>query len=315
MARPYRLQGENCLYHITSRGDNRKRIFISEYDYSKFLGYVKTAKDKFRFYLYAYALMPNHYHLQLETLKPNLSSIMHHINSSYTTYYNIKRRKCGHLFQGRYKSILVDKDAYFLELTRYIHLNPVRAGIVKSPQEYKWSSYREYINKKGDGYIDKEQVNAFLNMGPRQYRKFVLDGIGREDNLFNEVYAGFILGREWFIKDTLKELKNKVDSGEFAYKKEMETDISAEDVLAVVAKITGKTQSQLLNARNRRLKEKKIAVYLLKRFTNITNIMIGKMFGVSSTAVSKAAKSVEVLMEEDSKFKKEMSRVISRFSA
>ncbi len=315
MARPYRLQGENCLYHITSRGDNRKKIFITEYDYKKFLEYVQKAKDKFRFYLYAYTLMPNHYHLQIETPKPNLSSIMHYINSSYTTYYNIKRRKCGHLFQGRYKSILVDKDSYFLKLTRYIHLNPVRAKIVKSPENYKWSSYRGYIDKKGDGYIDKEQISLYLNMGSQRYRQFVLEGIGREDNLFNKVYAGFILGGEGFIKDKLEELKEQVDSGEFAYKKELEINISAEDVLDIVVKMTGKTKSQLLNAKNRRLKEKKIAVYLLKRFTNITNIGIGKMFNISPTAISKAAKSVEALMEEDDKFRKEMGRVISRFSA
>ncbi|MCK4810025.1 MAG: transposase [Candidatus Omnitrophica bacterium] len=315
MARPYRLQGENCLYHITSRGDNRKKIFISEYDYKKFLEYVQKAKDKFRFYLYAYTLMPNHYHLQIETLKPNLSSIMHHINSSYTTYYNIKRRKCGHLFQGRYKSILVDKDSYFLELTRYIHLNPVRAKMVKSPEKYKWSSYRGYIDKKGDGYIDKEQISLYLNMRPQRYRQFVLEGIGREDTLFNKVYAGFILGRQGFIKDKLEELKEQVDSGEFAYKKELEINISAEDVLDRVEKMTGKSRSQLLNAKNRRLKEKKIAIYLLKRFINITNREIGKMFEICPTAISKAAKSVEVLMEEDSKFRKEMGRVISRFSA
>lgn len=315
MARPYRLQGENCLYHITSRGDNKKKIFIGEYDYKKFLEYVQKAKDKFRFHLYAYTLMPNHYHLQLETLNPNLSSIMHCINSSYTTYYNTKRRKCGHLFQGRYKSILVDKDSYFLELTRYIHLNPVRAKIVESPEKYKWSSYRGYIDKKGDGCIDKEQVNLYLNMGPQQYRKFVLEGIDKEDNLFDQVYAGFILGKEGFVKDKLEDLKGQIDSGEFAYKKKLEINISVEDMLGVVVKMTGKSRNQLLNSKNCRLKEKKVAIYLLKRYTNITNIKIGKMFDITPTAISKAAKSVEVLMEEDSNLRKEVGRVISRFSA
>jgi len=315
MSRLYRLQGENCLYHITSRGDNKKKIFISEYDYKKFLEYVQKAKDKFRFYLYAYALMSNHYHLQIETPEPNLSSIMHYINGSYTTYYNTKRGKCGHLFQGRYKSILVDKDSYFLELTRYIHLNPVRAKMVKSPEKYKWSSYRGYMDKKGDGHIDKEQISLYLSMGPQQYRQFVLEGIGKEDSLFNKVYAGFILGRKGFIKDKLEELKEQVDSGEFAYKKELKINISTEDILDIVTKMTGKTKSQLLNAKNHRLKEKKIAIYLLKRFSNITNIEIGKMFDIGSTAISKAAKSVEVLMEEDSSFRKEMDKVISRFSA
>src|SRR4030042_1271433 len=108
MARPYRLQGEGLFYHITSRGDDRKKIFLSDYDFNKFLGYLKSAQDKYRFYLYAYCLMGSHYHLLIETTQPNLSRIMQYINSSYTIYYNKKRNKCGHLFQGRYKSILVE---------------------------------------------------------------------------------------------------------------------------------------------------------------------------------------------------------------
>lgn len=135
MARPYRLQVEDCLYHITGRGDNRKKIYISSYDYEKFLEYLLIAKDKFKFYLHSYCLMGNHYHLFIETPQANLSRIMHYMNTSYTAYYNKKRNKSGHLFQGRYKSIVVDGDSYFLELTRYIHLNPVKAKIVSLPVE------------------------------------------------------------------------------------------------------------------------------------------------------------------------------------
>ncbi len=126
MARPYRLQGENIFYHITSRGDGRRKIYGSESDYNKFLEYLLKAKERYQFRFYAYALMPNHFHLLIETLKPNISQIMHYIKSSYTTYYNTKRKNVGHLFQGRFKSIVVDQDNYFLLLTRYIHLNPVR---------------------------------------------------------------------------------------------------------------------------------------------------------------------------------------------
>ena len=106
MARPHRLQAEGCFYHITSRGDNRKAIFVRDRDREKFLEYLLTAKEKFKFYLHAYCLMRNHYHLFFETTQPNLSRIMQYINTAYTIYYNVKRRKSGHLFQGRYKSIL-----------------------------------------------------------------------------------------------------------------------------------------------------------------------------------------------------------------
>jgi REP element-mobilizing transposase RayT len=111
MARPYRLQGEGYLYHITSRGDGRKKIYYNDRDYEKFLEYIKKAKEKYKFNLYAYVLMSNHFHLLIETTQANLSQILHYIKSSYTTYYNIKRRQSGHLFQGRYKSIVVDRDS------------------------------------------------------------------------------------------------------------------------------------------------------------------------------------------------------------
>ena len=104
--------------------------------------------------------MGNHYHLFFETTQPNLSAIMHFINTAYTTYYNIKRQRCGHLFQGRYKSILVDADTYFLELTRYIHLNPVKAKIATTPLEYQWSSYKGYLSKKGVKKLRGQALNV-----------------------------------------------------------------------------------------------------------------------------------------------------------
>ncbi|MFH1777795.1 MAG: transposase [Candidatus Omnitrophota bacterium] len=130
MTIPYRLQGENCCYYITSRGDGRKDIYKTETDYLKFPEYIQKGKERYQFYLYAYVLMTNHYHLLIETTQANISRIMQYLNTSYTTYYNVKKKKSGHLFQGRYKSILVEKDNYFLELSRYIHLNPVRAKLV-----------------------------------------------------------------------------------------------------------------------------------------------------------------------------------------
>ena len=108
MARPYRLQSEDCCYHVTSRGDDRKKIFISEYDFAKFIEYIALAKVRYKFYVYAYCLMTNHYHLLIETTQANISKIMHYINGSYTTYYNIKRRRSGHLFGGRFKSTVAD---------------------------------------------------------------------------------------------------------------------------------------------------------------------------------------------------------------
>jgi REP element-mobilizing transposase RayT len=120
---------------------------LNDTDFEKFLEYILAAKVKYDFYLLAYVLMSNHYHLLIKTTKPNLSRIMYYINGSHTTYFNIKRGRTGYLFKGRYKSLLIDADSCFQELTRYIHLNPIRANMVENPGDYKWSIYKAYIER------------------------------------------------------------------------------------------------------------------------------------------------------------------------
>jgi len=312
MSRPYRLQAENCIYHITSRGDDRKKIFISEIDYQKFLEYIQLAKEKFKFYFYAYCLMGIHYHLLLETTQANISRIMQYINTSYTVYYNIKRNRCGHLFQGRFKSILVEADSYLLELTRYIHLNPVRAKMVDNPEEYRWSSYREYIKPSKESIIDKIQRDCYFKLSSEKYKQFVLDGLNNPSNPFSMVYAGFILGREKFIKDTLGILKVQVEGEDVAHKKLIQS-VMPEDVIKEVALFYKKEPDVLRKAKNKPLLAKKVAVYLMKKLTSLTNIEIGNEFGISYTAVSKAAKDIEGLRLKDKRVCVDVGRIVSRF--
>jgi len=315
MARAYRLQAENTFYHITNRGDNRKRIYDSEYDYKKFLEYVLKAKKRFEFYLYAYALIPNHYHLLIETLHANLSKIMHYINSSYTTYYNVKRRKAGHLFQGRYRSIVVDSDSYFSELTRYIHLNPVKAKMVKFPEEYKWSSYNGYIEEKRDEYIDMDQINKILGMGNKEYGQFVMAGKEKKEDLFKDVYGGFLLGSKTFIKTKLRECKEQIESRDMAHKKELRRYVSAEDIINVIKNESGKSFEELFEKRAREMKHKKIAIYLLREFGGLDNRGVGEILGMNFSAVSKAALDIEKKIAKDKSLKREVDTLISNFEA
>ena len=129
MARPLRITFPGAFYHITSRGNEQKVVFKSKRDREKFLEYLESATRRYAALIHAYCMMDNHYHLMLETPSGNLPEIMRHINGAYTTYFNIKRKRSGHLFQGRYKAILVEIDEYAKELSRYIHLNPVMAGM------------------------------------------------------------------------------------------------------------------------------------------------------------------------------------------
>ncbi|MDD5643946.1 MAG: transposase [bacterium] len=312
MPRLYRLQAKELLYHVISRGDDRKKIFVNDRDCEKFLQYLANAKEKFNFYLYAYCLMENHYHLLLETPQANISKIMQHINTSYAVYHNTKWKRCGHLFQGRYKSVIVDADNYLLELTRYIHLNPVKANIQDSPEKYKWSSYNEYANDVKRGLIDKEILQKYCKMPMAEYRNFVLETLDNEINPLNKVHAGLILGDERFIKDTFCKLKTQIQSKDFAYKKKISA-IDPEILINRVAVYYGKNPEYLKKAKKRPLLAKKIAVYLLKRFTDMTNECIGNKFQISYSAVSKINKDVIEIMERSEDVKAEVAELISHF--
>jgi REP-associated tyrosine transposase len=214
MARPLRVEYEGAFYHVTSRGNERGKIFFSEADYEKFLTYLREAKEKYGIVLHCYVLMTNHYHLLMETPQANLSQAMQYVNGSYTTYINVKRNRSGHLLQGRYKAIVVDRDSYLGELSRYIHLNPVRAGIVAKPEDYPHSSYKAYLTSKKDDLVSTETLLELVGGGKdkarRRYRAFVEAGMGRElENPTEKVYGGMILGGTEFIKETLGKLKEE----------------------------------------------------------------------------------------------------------
>jgi REP element-mobilizing transposase RayT len=304
------LQSEDCFYHITSRGDDRKKIFISEYDFAKFLEYLSLAKTKFKFYIYGYCLMSNHYHLLLETTQPNISKIMHYINGSYTTYYNIKRRRSGHLFQGRFKSVVVDKDSYFLELSRYIHLNPVRAKIVDNPAKYRWSSYPAYLGKR-DALLDRDRLKQCLDMNTSQYERFVLKGIKDLRDPFKNVYAGFLLGSVKFIKEKLENLRHQIEGDEISHKQTIARTTSKNDIIKDVIDKYHKTIEQIRISKHRPMKEKNLTVYLLRKFTSLTNKEIGLELGMKPMAVSKSALRMGQLIGQDKGLKREAEEIMS----
>jgi len=142
MSRPLRIEFAGALYHVTSRGDGREAIFLDEQDRSLFLGVMAEVVQDCNWAIHAYCLMDNHYHLLVETPDGNLSKGMRQLNGVYTQRFNRQHGRVGHVFQGRYKAIIVQKEAYLLELARYVVLNPVRAGRVRTPDEWRWSSYR-----------------------------------------------------------------------------------------------------------------------------------------------------------------------------
>jgi REP element-mobilizing transposase RayT len=163
MARPLRIEFPGAVYHVTSRGDRREPIFVDDEDRHALLGIVAQGLSRFNAEALAYCLMGNHYHFVLHTREANLSLLMRHINGIYTQAFNRRHDKVGHLFQGRFKAILVDRDAYLLEVCRYVDLNPVRARLVRKPEAWAWSSYRAHVGQTpAPVWLDTQGLHGYL---------------------------------------------------------------------------------------------------------------------------------------------------------
>jgi len=163
MVRPLRIEFPGAIYHVTSRGDRREPIFVDDDDRAALLSVLALGMKRFDAHVLAYCLMGNHYHFVLQTRAGNLSQLMRHINGIYTQSFNRRHSKVGHLFQGRFKAILVDRDAYLLEVCRYVELNPVRAGMVASAGDWAWSSYRAHVGcAAAPAWLDTPGLHAYL---------------------------------------------------------------------------------------------------------------------------------------------------------
>jgi cell division septum initiation protein DivIVA len=185
--------------------------------------------------------------------------------------------------------------------------------MVTAPEHYRWSSYNEFIHKHGFGIIDKEQVRKYLDMDSKVYRKFVLAGMEQKGSPFKETYAGFILGDNKFVKEKLNSLRKHVAGKEITNKGLLKYTIAVEEILRTIARVYGNKPEDLLGSKKRSREARKAAVYCLKRFTVLTNAQIGKKFGISDSAVSKAAGDFERLIREKPEAEKQMREIISNF--
>jgi putative transposase len=205
MTRPLRLEIPGALYHVTSRGDRRSAIFVNENDRYAWLEILGKVCERCNFVVHAYCQMENHYHLMVETIEANLSQGMQQLNGAYTQNFNRRHGLVGHVLQGRYKAVLVQKDSYLLELCRYIVLNPVRAEMVQLPRDWKWSSYRATSGDvDGPDWLSTEWVLTQFGHSRedaiRRYRQFVLDGINNPSPL-RSVRHQLLLGDADFVAE------------------------------------------------------------------------------------------------------------------
>ncbi|WNF36634.1 transposase [Bacillaceae bacterium IKA-2] len=174
MGRGHRISFPNAMYHITNRGVRKMAVFFDDADRYKYLQILEETRARFPFLLHSYCLMDNHIHLQLQTLHDPISTIMKHLNLNYAKYFNKKHDLVGHLFQGRYGSELIDSVSYELDVSKYIHLNPVEAQMVKRAEDYRWSSYRAYISLEENPHVYTDNIlSHFPNPSSYLYQMFV----------------------------------------------------------------------------------------------------------------------------------------------
>jgi REP element-mobilizing transposase RayT len=310
MARKPRVEFDGAFYHVIVRGNQRQRIFRDDEDRRYYLKRIEHYRQRYRFVIYGYVLMSNHVHLLLETGKTPLSKILQGIQFTYTRYYNRRYRTVGHLFQGRYKAILCDCDAYLLELVRYIHLNPAR---VKNPQElctFQWSSHHAYLGRKGSIAVNTasvlEQLGNTAAEAAKAYRRFIADGQNRgHDERYYQVIDQRFLGDEKFIQKIIEQAPQaEVRPGG--------RGLRFETLLHAVAKVHGCRTKDLTAAGRQRAwaKARGQLAYLAREWCDMKANEIARRVNRDSSMVSRLCASYEGV--RDLSIEREIAKVIDR---
>lgn len=283
MARPLRIEFTGALYHVTARGNAREDIYNDDIDRQQFLLLLQNTVNRYDWYCHAYCLMDNHYHLLIETNSPTLSKGMKYLNGTYTQYFNRQHRRVGHVFQGRFKAILVQKNAYLLELARYIALNPVRAQMVRSAKEWRWSSYRATAGYEGNA--------ACLTT------EWILAGFDKIKSVAQQHYRDFVkAGKEqpspWQL------LKNQIYLGDDNFVNDMQRKLNPEQALKDIPRKQKQAPVKPLSYFVDRYKIRDEGMAQAYLSGHYTLAQVGEYFGVSYATVSRAVKQAEKRKQE-----------------
>lgn len=307
MARPLRIEYPGAFYHVTSRGNERKAIFKSRHDQEKLLSYLESATERYSAVVHAYCLMDNHYHLLMETPMGNLSKIMQHINGAYTMYFNTKRKRSGHLLQGRYKAILIDADEYAKEVSRYIHLNPVRAGVEENPNAYEWSSCRYYtIESKAPDWLQRKFILGYfaenLSKAMKKYGVFiksVMDEVCK--NPLSERLHPVVLGDQDFV-DEIKTvfLKDRKPDRELPDLKEAPKKRDLSEIEKVVDQIISEDKKLA----------RQVKLYFSHRYSGLKLKEIGQHYRIGESGVTQASRRIHSRFEKDKEFAKVIQEIL-----
>ena len=306
MARPLRIDIEDGVYHVTSRGWERRVVVRDDRDRQRWLELLERVATRCGWRVFAWTLMNNHYHLYLRTPRPNLSAGMHDLNSGYASFFNRRHRRCGGLFQGRFKAVVVEQESHALELSRYLHLNAVRASIVERPEEYAWSSYQDYLGKrKTPAWLDWQTVVGELakdlSRARSAYRRFVEAGLREPpESPLAAAVGGMFLGSTEWVDRWRRRLAAEPLREDVPLQRELAWRPTLEDVAGTVSEAFGVEPSDLYVSRRHGNEARSAAIYLARRMSDAAVGEIGKYFGgVSLAAISKTVARVESRRRED----------------
>ena len=320
MARPLRIQYPGASYHVTCRGNERKEIFFDAVDQKLFLEKLSSSLEIYEVELLTYVCMHNHFHLLITTPNGNLSEFMRHFNLTYTSAFNRRHRRVGHLYQGRFKSFLVDADNYLLEVSRYIHLNPIRTGAeVKRSAKERWDVLMGFTDSSLPGYFSVRQRKDFLNyeavlgyMGGddrrarSRYRRFIRQGV--EGDVLNPLEVGkgngIVGGRGflgWIKENYLKEGKQEREQPAL---RELGKVFAPEELIDAFVRLTSMDKDKLCR-RGKNSAERAMLMEFLHRFCQISQPEIGRLVGgLDYSAVSQARKRLRSKLEVQSELRK-----------
>ena len=312
MARRQRITYEGALYHVISRGNQKQQIFFDDEDCREYLIRLHAYKRRYSFLLYAYTLMPNHVHLLIQQREVPLSKIMQGIMQSYAMYHNRKYGKTGHLFQGRYKAILCDKDAYLLELIRYLHLNPVRGNIVSRPDKHRWSSHRAYLDARSTEPVDVEFPLSVLAANKKAavaaYKNFMNDGldIGHMEEFYN-VKEQIYLGDD----EVIEEIENRTKKTK---EKLLPVELTMDEVVQEVSRFYKVPPEEIKDRSRSRegARLRAVAVYGAMEAGGISMIEAARYLGRDPSTISIAVKQLKKAAIDDKTIGKRLSLILSR---
>lgn len=316
MARPLRIDYPNAFHHVTCRGNERREIFRDDRDRTVFLEKLQSSLEIYSARLHGYVLMNNHFHLMVETPKANLSELVRRVNVSYSAFYNRRHQRVGHLYQGRFKAIVVEADSYLLELSRYVHLNPVRVGAMERRtykeklgylQKYRWSSLEGYLSaRKAKHWVNYDAVLGYVGGSRKRYAEFIEDGLTKGYSTpWQQVEGQVVLGAEGFW-DRIKQkwAGDSKGSREQPSLRLLER-IDPERVLKEVARYFGIKSAELSRKRAGYRLERALAMELLYRYSALKEREVGSYLGgMDYGAVSRERSQWRQRVEHDRKLKK-----------